>query len=351
MKYSVQNLFCIRFFKPGYLEFFICFMVLLFACSKRVCRYSGDCRSDQTCGRGGVCISHCTINQNCQDGFICLDGMCIEDQKISQDGQKKKPSEIPSHRDDSNFSVDTSSLSDDGISSFQDDGSKVSNDDTYYHYDDEREDADSFVTENENDIISTREDDHFQVDDHITTQTDDDIVPSDDNAQPSVVIKIIITEIMYDPVKVSDSNGEYIELYNIGTATVNLQGWILTDDISQMNYYISPNNPLWFFPNTFMVIGKIDDPFLNGGINNVQSFLSFSLNNAGDSIYLYDNKKILITDIQYDDISPWPSHKAGTAIELKTRNSDPKSPSSWQLSPLPFGSGDFGTPGKDNSLW
>ncbi len=44
---------------------------------------------------------------------------------------------------------------------------------------------------------------------------------------PSVFANVIVTEIMYNPSPVSDTEGEWVELYNNGTTAIDLSSWTL----------------------------------------------------------------------------------------------------------------------------
>jgi hypothetical protein len=46
---------------------------------------------------------------------------------------------------------------------------------------------------------------------------------------PTGAVKIVITEIMANPGAVGDDKGEWFEVYNAGTTTVNLKGWKLKE--------------------------------------------------------------------------------------------------------------------------
>ena len=51
-------------------------------------------------------------------------------------------------------------------------------------------------------------------------------------ARPPVVHQrgdVLITEFMKDPAFVSDSKGEWIELYNASDKVVNIEGWVIRD--------------------------------------------------------------------------------------------------------------------------
>src|SRR5690606_2196710 len=50
---------------------------------------------------------------------------------------------------------------------------------------------------------------------------------------------IYITEFMADPLHVSDTNGEWIEIYNPNAHPIDINGWLLRD--SSSNYHVLGN--------------------------------------------------------------------------------------------------------------
>ena len=114
---------------------------------------------------------------------------------------------------------------------------------------------------------------------------------------------IVINEIMADP---SPSAGlpdrEYIELFNDGSAVVQLKGWIL-----------GLGSKIKVFPDVSMAPGDYLLVTATGGAKDLQSFgrvteiSGFSLNNAGQILTLTDPSKLWLDKVEY---SPsW--HKKG----------------------------------------
>ena len=67
---------------------------------------------------------------------------------------------------------------------------------------------------------------------------------------------IIITEIMANPDDVSDSMGEYFEVYNKGLTPINLNGWNISDLGS--NYFVISED-LWVMVAEYVVLGISSD--------------------------------------------------------------------------------------------
>lgn len=89
---------------------------------------------------------------------------------------------------------------------------------------------------------------------------------------------IVINEFMANPTDADESNTEWIELYNTGGSSVDIDGWVLYDSYDTHALPISASNVAGgstiVGPGSYAVVGR------NGDID-------FSLNNGGDSVRLY----------------------------------------------------------------
>ena len=103
--------------------------------------------------------------------------------------------------------------------------------------------------------------------------------------------QVIIMEFMANPSKVTDSRGEWIELYNPSSVTIDLTGWdIDTNTIS---------GSLVMEPNSLATICKNADFSLNGGVT-CDAVSGFSLGNESDTISLRDQENNVISSFVYD---------------------------------------------------
>ncbi len=130
---------------------------------------------------------------------------------------------------------------------------------------------------------------------------------------------VIINKIMYDTplneqiaTRVPYSNGEYVELYNAGIETVNLNGWVLRGGGSTELYYFPSNTTM--APKTYLIVAY---QYLNSGFTLDQLFsgLFASPNhqiqyqrkilwsNSGEPVYLRDNYGLTKDSIYYDGTS------------------------------------------------
>ncbi|MBT4350923.1 lamin tail domain-containing protein, partial [archaeon] len=106
---------------------------------------------------------------------------------------------------------------------------------------------------------------------------------------PSVFSQIIISEIMYNPIG-SDTNKEWIEIYNSGNSPIDMTGWKFRENNVNhgLNLY---QESMTIQPNDFLIISRHGDSFLanyNRYSGNIATS-SFSLKNSGEELYILDN--------------------------------------------------------------
>ncbi len=154
---------------------------------------------------------------------------------------------------------------------------------------------------------------------------------------------LIITEVMANPKAVSDANGEWFEIYNATSSTLNLANLNLSDDGS--NNHTVASDPLNLAPNSFFVFGRNGNTTTNGGYTADYVYSGFTLSNDSDQIIL-SLGGIVIAQLAYTGgfvIN-------GISSELKSL---PSLVSNFGGTPEEasylFGDGDYGTPGAMNS--
>lgn len=164
-------------------------------------------------------------------------------------------------------------------------------------------------------------------------------------------INIVITEIMYNPEAVSDTYGEWFEIYNSGSSEVNLRGWSVTD--SGTDSFVI-NEELVILPWESVVLCRNGDYSLNGGVICDYKYSGFTLSNTVDSIILKNTEGFLIDKVVYDTtIQPWKIlNKPGYTIQLASSSYDAEENddgANWCNAFESYGLGDKGTPGTINS--
>ena len=156
---------------------------------------------------------------------------------------------------------------------------------------------------------------------------------------------LIINEFMADPGAVSDTKGEWIELFNPTTQTINLKGWKLSDAGSDQH---TINSDLLIAPNAYLVLAKNGDTNLNGGIVADYVYTGLTLANTTDQIILTNSGGEVIDTVNYNKSAGW-KIVGGASLELIDKNQPHNNFANWEISATNYGEGDFGTPGEFNS--
>ncbi len=157
---------------------------------------------------------------------------------------------------------------------------------------------------------------------------------------------IIITEILCDPMEVSDNYGEWFELYNSGASAVDMTGWTISDDGGQSYTFAA----ISIEAGEFLVAGISGNMSLNGHVEVDIDYGGFTLDNEYDEIILLDESQVEIDRVEYDNTQGW-NVSVGTSMILLDFGTDNNVGSNWGLSSKrwPEGTGDFGTPGELNT--
>jgi hypothetical protein len=159
---------------------------------------------------------------------------------------------------------------------------------------------------------------------------------------------IVITEFMNDSDAVSDTVGEWFEIYNATGSAIDLNGWIIKDDGSNSHTIITP---IIVPATSYFVLGRTLDTSTNGGAAvDYEYGSSFTLSNAVDEIVLLSPDLVEIDRIVYGASNDFPDDGPGKSISLDPTlmTADNNVGSNWCLSTSTYGAGDFGTPGASN---
>jgi len=162
---------------------------------------------------------------------------------------------------------------------------------------------------------------------------------------------IVITEIMVNPAAVSDSYGEWFEIYNNDTISIDLAGWRIADSEDDLHEIQTVSIEFYINPGDYLVLGRNVDNTVNGGYTADYGYSSFQLSNIeDDEIFLVDNENRIVDEVEYQ----YPSFpfSSGASMYLKNIDYDNNVDTSWAMSDMEYGLGDLGTPGRawDDSL-
>ncbi|MFL3004879.1 MAG: lamin tail domain-containing protein [Candidatus Neomarinimicrobiota bacterium] len=153
---------------------------------------------------------------------------------------------------------------------------------------------------------------------------------------------VVITEIMANPASVSDSYGEWFEITNTTDTTILLDGWSIKDNGSDMHLIQIENQDVAIDPGQFFVFARNGTLSSNGGVVSNYVYSGFSLSNTEDEIILMDSGGAVVDEVQYESEWNFPS---GISKEIHDVDSDNNLVENWFVSTIPYGSGDYGTPG------
>jgi hypothetical protein len=147
------------------------------------------------------------------------------------------------------------------------------------------------------------------------------------NAAAVTVADLLISEIMVNPGAVSDTRGEWFELYNPTTEEINLNSITIGDDGGDSHKI---ETDLLILPGHFLTLARNGDAALNGGLNADYVYDDFTLSNSGDEILLHDGP----LELQSRELIDLPMIEANYGLTLAS---------------LTYGIGDLGTPGAPGS--
>ena len=159
---------------------------------------------------------------------------------------------------------------------------------------------------------------------------------------------IVITEIMPNPGAVSDSYGEWFEIYNTSDYTIDITGWVIKDAVNDVHIISSDTASVFVAPGDYFVFAKNGDESLNGGLVADYVYSGYTLSNSQDEIILTDSTGAIVDEVHYTDTWPYGN---GISMEIYNAELDNNVLENWYASPIQYGDGDYGTPGYSNNCY
>ena len=159
-------------------------------------------------------------------------------------------------------------------------------------------------------------------------------------------VNLVINEINYNSSDQFDV-GDWVEIYNNGGETVDLDGWYFTDEDPEHRFTflafssIEPGDYIVLAQDTMLFSALFPD------VQNIYGSFDFGLSGGGEEISLYDFSDRLIDRVEYDDVAPWPTEPDGNGATLELIHPDSLNEiaTSWRFSE------NNGTPGYLNSIF
>jgi len=174
----------------------------------------------------------------------------------------------------------------------------------------------------------------------------DQKLPSPD--QPQGPAQIQISEFMANPYMPLESDGEWLELHNLGAQAVDINGWTLKDK-GVDSHVINAGGALLIPAAGYVVLGRSKDQAANGGVAVSYAYGSaFNLSNTADEIVLVNKTGTVIDSVSYATSSGWTIPDGSSLSLKKNAGSNHNDPTSWcrETWPWPGSDGDEGTPGQ-----
>jgi PKD repeat protein len=134
--------------------------------------------------------------------------------------------------------------------------------------------------------------------------------------EPYVIPDLVFTEIMYNPPESGNDSLEFLEIYNNGDDTVNMEGFTMTQGVDYTFPAITLN------PSDYLLIAKDSMAMLNTFSVNAYQWTSGSLSNGGEDIELTDTMGNQVDYVDYDDHYPWDTLPDGHGPSLTLCNPD-----------------------------
>jgi hypothetical protein len=155
---------------------------------------------------------------------------------------------------------------------------------------------------------------------------------------------IVINEIHYNPSgehQGDDEDFEFVELFNNGSATVDLSNFKFSDGIT----FAFPSGSS-IAAKEYIVVAKNDLTYKNQGYQ-VFQITDGRLSNSGENLVLADAQNNIVDYISFSDETPWPTapDANGPSLELKDPSLDNTLADNWSASTQLGGS-----PGQLNSI-
>lgn len=168
--------------------------------------------------------------------------------------------------------------------------------------------------------------------------------------EPAPAVPLMISEIMRNPAAVSDTVGEWFEIYNPTSDPVDLRNWSISDEGSERHLI---RESVIVPAEGFVVVARSGDTAVNGGVvaDHVTG-VAMVLINGEDELALHDHHGRPVDVVRWNntDLMPRPNgasmSRSVTSLESFAPTTDP---SAWCTTSDQFASGDRGTPGAANT--
>lgn len=124
--------------------------------------------------------------------------------------------------------------------------------------------------------------------------------------------QIVISEVMANPAKVDDTVGEWFEVFNPLTVSMDLGGLVVESQKGIGVESFSISGPMILAPGAFAVFASSANPGLNGGLIADRSWgNAISLGNSNDSVNIRTDAGVSLVKVS------WTSSASGASAEVR----------------------------------
>ena len=153
---------------------------------------------------------------------------------------------------------------------------------------------------------------------------------------------VVINEVIPNPNAVTDDVGEWLEVYNWGSAPVDLKGWVIaSNNDTPHTIAVSVVVPA----GGYAVLARNGDGAVNGGVTEQYAYgTGVTLANSSDWVALRDGSGATVDSVAWSSV---PTGASRGVADASVDNTD-MGGSNWTTQSSVFGAGDRGTPGARN---
>ncbi|MEO0788247.1 MAG: lamin tail domain-containing protein [Bacteroidota bacterium] len=142
---------------------------------------------------------------------------------------------------------------------------------------------------------------------------------------------VVITEIMYNPPESNMDSLEFIELYNPNTTAVDLTGWTVSDGFD-LDFPAGTVIPA----EDFLILCVDSAAFVNtlSYTGATLQWTEGALSNGGEGVAISNANGVVVSEVTYDDMVPWPTEPDGDGPSLQVCDPtmDLNNPANWAAS-------------------
>lgn len=145
------------------------------------------------------------------------------------------------------------------------------------------------------------------------------------NVLEVIIPEIVISEIMYNAMPGTDTL-EYIEFYNNGSTSINLEGYEITEGVEHT--FESYNLAAGAYVLVAVNASAIQEAFGKEAIE----WTSGGLSNSGEDVNLLDANGNEVTYVEFGVSDPWPAKEVGKSIRFCNPGLANNDPANWSIS-------------------